>query len=173
MISLHQSTNFLKTPCKYFKSCVVLSNLCIAPCRRAIKLFMLSGSKTRGILILSGLSFCHSTLNFKLAYNFATLSSRALIFHISIFSDKPFAWVPTFFYAVTFTLEFGLLFENLNLAYNFSTVNVNSWIFHICILAIRSCYWYQDISDLSLQTWSSLKLAIFGSICVSQTHLVP
>ena len=135
---------------KYFTSCVNLCNLCIAPCRRTINHFLLSGSKTRGVLILSGLSFCHSTLNFKLAYNFATWSSRVWYFTLVFLVTTPLHGYQHFFYAVTFTLEFGPLFENLNPAYNFSTVNVNSWIFHICILAIRSCYWYQDISDLSL-----------------------
>ena len=46
--------------------------------------------------------------NFNLAYNFWTVSVRALIFHTSIFCDKTLPWVPTFwlidwivFYAVS------------------------------------------------------------------------
>ena len=34
--------------------------------------------------------------NFNLAYNFRTVSARALIFHRSIHCDKTFTWVPLF-----------------------------------------------------------------------------
>ena len=38
-----------------------------------------------------------------------------------------------FFYPVTLTLEFDLLFENFNLAYNFWTVTARALIFHMNI----------------------------------------
>jgi hypothetical protein len=33
--------------------------------------------------------------NFKFGYNFWMLSTRTLIFHMSVYSDKTFLWVPT------------------------------------------------------------------------------
>ena len=42
------------------------------------------------------LSFCPSLWNFNFATNFWTVSSRALVFHMSIPCDKTFSWVPLF-----------------------------------------------------------------------------
>ena len=56
---------------------------------------------------------------FNLAYNFRTVSARALIFHMNIPCDKTFPWVPLFFYTATLTLEFDSFFENFNLANKF------------------------------------------------------
>ena len=64
-------------------------------------------------------------------------SARALIIHLSVSNDKMFPLVPTFFYPVTLTLEFGLLFEKFNLANNFSTVNASVMIFQIIFHVIK------------------------------------
>ena len=68
------------------------------------------------IIILQFFKSVNRSETFNLANNFLTMSSRALIFHMSISCDRTFPWVPTC-YHVTLTLEFDLLvlFENINL----------------------------------------------------------
>ena len=56
--------------------------------------------RSRGILFLSCLSICPPLWNFSLAYNFWTVSARALIFHMSFPFDKTFPWVPLFFFTL-------------------------------------------------------------------------
>ena len=69
--------------------------------------FMPPGSKIGGhiVFVLSVfpsfhhsviLSLCHSLWNFNLANNFWTVSTRVLIFHMSILCDKTFPLVPLF-----------------------------------------------------------------------------
>jgi hypothetical protein len=57
--------------------------------------------------------------NFNLGHYFCLVSTRALIFHMSIPCDKTFLRVPTFCYPVTLTLVFDLLIGNFNLDYIF------------------------------------------------------
>ena len=56
--------------------------------------------------------------NFNLGYNFQMVSTRMLIFHMSVPCDKIFSWVPKIFDLVTLTLVFDLLIKNFNLGYN-------------------------------------------------------
>ena len=53
--------------------------------------------RSGGILFLSCLSFCHPLWNFNIPYNFWTVSTRALIFHMRMPCDKTFPSVPLFF----------------------------------------------------------------------------
>ena len=77
------------------------------------------------------LEYSYILQNYKLGN--LNASARALIIHLSVSNDKMFPLVPTFFYPVTLTLEFGLLFEKFNLANNFSTVNASVMIFKMNI----------------------------------------
>ena len=70
---------------------------------------------------------------FNLAYNFWTVSARALIFHMSIPCDKSFPWVPLFFTLWPWPLSLTHFKKNLNLAYNFWTVSARALIFHMSI----------------------------------------
>ena len=71
---------------------------------------------------------------------------------------------------VTLTLEFDPFFENIKLANDFWTVSARAFILHMSISCDKI---YLLVSRyLSLWPWPSLELAIIGSICVSQTHLV-
>ena len=56
-----------------------------------------------------------------------------LIFHMSVFWDKIFSWVPTFFDLVTLTLMFDPLIKNFNLGYNFWMVYTRKLIFHMIV----------------------------------------
>ena len=86
---------------------------------------------------------CNSVWNFNLGNNFSNIKALALIvFHTSIPCDKIFSCIPIFFYPVTLTSEFGLLFENVNLAYNFSTVCARVFIFHMTIPYDKIFCWY-------------------------------
>ena len=104
------------------------------------------------------LSFCPPLWNFNLDNNFWTVSSRALIFHISIPCDKTFQWVPFFFYSFTYTFEFDpfLNFENFNLSNNFWTVVALELCYLTRIfLVIRPFrrYHYFLPCDLNLGVW--------------------
>ena len=73
-------------------------------------------------------------VNFNLANNFWTVSARALVFHISITSNRSFPLLLSmgtnqFLYPVKFTLVIDLFIENFNLANNFWTVSARVFIF--------------------------------------------
>ena len=105
--------------------------------------------KIGGILFLSCVSFSNSV---KFANNLWTLSARALIFNMSIPCDKTFPCEPYFFYPVSLTLEFYLLFENLNLANNFWTMRARALIFYITILCDKTFLWVPTF--FTLWPWS-------------------
>ena len=74
--------------------------------------------------------------NFNLANNFWIASSRALMFHMIISSDKTFFF--TFYIFLPYDLDllffyFGLLFENITFSIIFSTVSARVFIFHMSI----------------------------------------
>jgi hypothetical protein len=71
------------------------------------------------------LLFCHSVLlssakNFNLGYNFWMVSTKILIFHMSIFMGTKI------FDLLTLTLVFDLLIENVNLGYIFWLVGTRA-----------------------------------------------
>ena len=92
--------------------------------------------------------------NFNLANNFWTVSTRALIFHMSIPCDKTFPWIPLFFFPVTLTLEFDLLFKNFNLANNFWIVSARALIFHMSIPCYKTFQWVPLFFTLLPWPWS-------------------
>jgi hypothetical protein len=54
--------------------------------------------------------------NFNLGYNISMVSTRALIFHMSVHCDKTFPWAPNFNLVI---LTLVLIFENFNLVISF------------------------------------------------------
>ena len=118
----------IKVYIKYLKSCLL---------RLDVTIFMTPRSKSGVILFLSCLSFCYFVIllfcpplrNFNLAYNFWTVSARALLFHMSILSVSTIIFDP-----VTLTLKFDQLkIENFNLANNFWSMSARALIFHLSI----------------------------------------
>ena len=90
---------------------------------------------------LTSLSFCYSVRNVSHSNNISTISARALIFHMSISSEKSFRE-----YYHVFPLTFDLLLENFNFLYNFSTVSAIVFIFTwIFLLIIYVCWYCQRI----------------------------
>lgn len=75
--------------------------------------------------------------SFSLAYNFWTVSPRALIFHISTPIDKTFPGIPVFFLPCNLDLGCGLLFENSKIVNYFS-----KWV-----LELSSCTFMSISSD--------------------------
>jgi hypothetical protein len=87
-----------------------------------------------------------STKSFNFGYNFWMVSTRALIFHMSIPCDKTFLWVSKFF-----TLVLDLLIENCNLGYVFWLVCTSASIFHMSILCDKTFPWVPK--NLTLCRW--------------------
>ena len=127
-------------------------------------LFMPPWSKIGGhiVFVLSvilSLPFCHSVIlsfcpplwNYNLAYNFWTVSARALIFHMSIPCEKIFPWVPLFLTLWPWLWSLTFL-KTLNLTYNFWTVKLELWYFTWEFLKIRPSRGYQCV--FSLWPWS-------------------
>ena len=89
--------------------------------------------------------------NLYLANNFWTVSSRALIFHISIPCVKTFQCVSTFF--TLWPLSWSLtLFYNFNVGNNFWTVAARALVFHMNTLWDKTFQWVP--TALTLWPWS-------------------
>ena len=72
-------------------------------------------------------------LNFwklQLAYNFWTVSARALIFHMGIPCDKTFLWIPIVFTLWSWPWSLIYFFENFNLAATFLSVSYSFNVSH-------------------------------------------
>ena len=151
-------------------------------------------SKIRGhivFVLFVILSFYESVRNFNLADNFWTVKAKALVFHISIPSDK------TFPYLQCWPCDLDLGFLNLNLSTYLGTVNARALIFHmnipcdkIFLLVFDHDIWpivYKNWHNVSHILWQDLstgikicvlvilvilELASIGGINVSKTHLI-
>lgn len=55
------------------------------------------------------------------------------MFHMTVSSEKEQSAGNNIFYSVTFTLEFGVLFDNLNISNNNWTVSARGLMFHMHI----------------------------------------
>jgi hypothetical protein len=77
---------------------------------------------------------------FNLGYNFWIVSTRALIFHMSIPCHKTFPSVQKFD-LVVLTLVLNLHFKNFNLGYNFWIVKNRALIFHLSIPCDKTFPW--------------------------------
>ena len=97
------------------------------------------------------LLFCPPFRNFNFAYNFWTVSARALIFHMSIPCVKTFQCVSTFFTLWPWSWRLTL-FYNFNVGNNFWTVGSRALVFHMCILWDKTFQWVPTI--LTLWPWS-------------------
>ena len=76
--------------------------------------------------------------NFNLAFKFRTVSTRALIFHMTIPCDKTSTWVPLFLYPVTLTLDLTHVLKTLTLLITFELWMLDLWYFTGVFLVIRS-----------------------------------
>ena len=110
--------------------------------------------------------------NFNVANHFWTVSARALIFHMSIPCDETFPWVRLFFYLVTLTREFDLLFKNFIVLKTFEEWVLERWYFTRISLVIRSScrylfFWPWHLNNLKhtfhfIHCAAQIKLALRG-----------
>jgi hypothetical protein len=95
------------------------------------------------------------------------VSTRALIFHMSIPCDKSFPWVFKIFDLVTLTFVFYLLIENFNFGFNFRIVSTRALIFHMNIPFDKTFPWVPMFLNLWPWPWcftyllKTLTMAIF------------
>ena len=75
--------------------------------------------------------------NFNLVNNFWTVSSKALIFHMSIPCDKTFQWVPLFFTMWPWPSCLIYFLKTLNLLITFEQWVLELWYFTWVFLVIR------------------------------------
>ena len=90
-----------------------------------------------------------------LAYNFWTVSARALIFHMSIPCDKTFSWVPLFFTLWPSPWSLTHFLKILTLLITFEQWVLELWYFTWVLLVIRPFpgYHYFLPRDLDLGDW--------------------
>ena len=105
------------------------------------------GSTIFDILTLT-LEFDIFIENINLAYIFWTVSARALIFHMSILSDKTFPWVATFFTLLPWPWSWPIYEKTLTL------VTVEQWVlelwYFIWVLVTRPFLGYQLFYPMAL-----------------------
>ena len=75
--------------------------------------------------------------NFNLAYNFWTVSARALIFHMIIPCDKTFQWVPLFFTLWPWPWSLTHFLKTLTLLITVELWVLELWYFTWVLLVIR------------------------------------
>ena len=103
----------------------------------------------------------HLTLVYFFVENFSKMMARFFIFHIIILCQK------IFLLKLGLTLTFDLFFLKSYIIHN-KILNISALILLMSIccdkifLLVSRC--------MSLWSWSSLKYATLGGICVSQTH---
>ena len=121
-------------------------------------LFIPRDQRSRDILFLSYvchsviLSFCPPLWNYYLAYNFWTVSARALIFHMSIPCDKTFPWVPLFFTLWPWTWRMTYILKTLTLLITFDQWVLELWYFTWVLLWLNLSL-CSIIFDLVTLTW--------------------
>ena len=93
--------------------------------------------------------------NFILAYNFWTVSARALMFHMSIPCDKTFSWIPLFFTLWPWPRSLTHFLKTLPLLITFEQWVLEHWYYTWVFLVTRPfCGWhYLWPCDLDLWVW--------------------
>ena len=111
--------------------------------------------------------------NFNLAYNFGTVSVRALIFHMSTPCEKTFKWVPLFLTLWPWPWSLNHFLKTLTLLITIEQWVLELWYFTWVSLVIRPFrgYHYFLPCDFDLGVWISFESArearrLLAIICI-------